>query len=378
MYRQLLIVHYSLLITSMSADQKENIVNEDEISLKELLQKAREWWQYLLTKWIIILIFGIGGAAIGLVVSLRTPPKYTAHLSFALVEKSAGGGGLADLASSFGLSGMMGGGSSGAFSGDNLLEIMQSPHTIEQTLLTPVVYQGKTQNLVEAYIQFNDMRQGWLKNVNSKELQTLSYPIGQKRETFTRTQDSVLYSIYTNLTKPNALTIARRDKKLSFVNVNFTSKDEVFSKLFEEKLMEETYRFYKDTRTAQSRANINMMQAKADSIRKLYESSLYRSAGYSQVNINQALSFAAVPKIKQDNNAQLYATVYTEVLKNLETLKLDLARETPIVQVIDTPRFPLEKEQLGKAKAMTTGGMLGGFLIVSYLLGGLFLKKALE
>jgi len=362
----------------MNSDQKENIVNEDEISLKELLQKAGEWLHYLLTKWIIILIFGIGGAAIGLVNSLMTPPTFTAHLSFALVEKSAGGGGLADLASSFGLSGMIGGGSSGAFSGDNLLEIMQSPHTIEQTLLTPVVYQGKKQNLVEAYIAFNELGTKWLKDEQHKELQTLSYPIGQKRETFTRTQDSVLNSIYAKIIKSNALTIARKDKKLSFVNVNFTSKDEVFSKLFEEKLMEVTYRFYRDTRTAQSRANIDMMQAKADSIRKLYVSSLYKSAGYSQVNINQALSFAAVPKIKQENNAQLYATVYTEVLKNLETLKLDLARETPIVQIIDTPRFPLGKTSLGKAKAMASGGVLGGFLIVFYLLGGLFLKNALK
>ena len=362
----------------MNTDQKVNTENNDEISLKELIEKAKEGWHYLLSKWLIILTVGLGGAAIGLVASLLTKPKYTAHLSFALVEKSAGGGGLADLASSFGMSSMMGGGSSGAFSGDNLLEIMQSPHTIEQTLLTPVVYQGKKQNLVEVYIQFMELRERWSKDDRNKELRTLTYPIGQKRETFTRTQDSVMHGIYDQIIKSNALTIARKDKKLSFVNVNFTSKDEVFSKLFEEKLMEETYRFYRDTKTAQSRANITMMQAKADSIRRLYESSLYKSAGYSQVNINQALQFAAVPKLKQDNNAQLYATVYTEVLKNLEAMKLDLARETPIVQIIDTPRFPLEIERLGKAKAMATGGVVGGFLIVFYLLGAMFLKKALE
>jgi hypothetical protein len=362
----------------MNTDQKVNTVNNDEISLKELIEKGKEGWHYLLSKWLIILIFGLGGAAIGLVASLMSKPKYTAHLSFALVEKSAGSGGLADLASSFGLSSMMGGGSNGAFSGDNLLEIMQSPHTIEQTLLTPVVYQGKKQNLVEVYIQFMELRERWSKDDRHKELRTLTYPIGQKRETFTRTQDSVMHGIYDQIIKSNALTIARKDKKLSFVNVSFTSKDEVFSKLFEEKLMEETYRFYSDTRTSQSRANINMMQAKADSIRRLYESSLYKSAGYSQVNINQALQFAAVPKLKQENNAQLYATVYTEVLKNLETLKLDLARETPIVQIIDTPRFPLDKERLGKGKAMAMGGVAGGFLIVFYLLGAMFLKSALK
>jgi Uncharacterized protein involved in exopolysaccharide biosynthesis len=362
----------------MNTDQKQTAENNDEISLKELIQKVKEGWQYLLSKWIIILVFGLGGAAIGLVASLLIKPKYTAHLSFALVEKSAGGGGLADLASSFGLSSMLGGGSNGAFSGDNLLEIMQSPHTIEQTFLTPVFYQGKKQNLIEVYIYFNELRDKWQRDDEHKELQTLSYPLGQKRETFTRTQDSVLHKIYDKLIKNNDLEIARKDKKLSFVNVNFISKDEQFSKLFVENLMAETYKFYRETKTAQSRANINMMQAKADSIRHLYEASLYRSAGYSQVNINQALQFAAVPKIKQENNAQLYATVYTEVLKNLETLKLDLARETPIVQIIDTPRFPLDKERLGKAKAMALGGVLGGFLIVFYLLGAMFLKKALE
>jgi len=361
----------------MNTEQNGTTINNDEISLKELIVKAKEWWQYLLTKWVIILVFGLGGAVIGLITSLLTPPKYTAHLSFALVEKSSGGGGLADLASSFGLSSMLGGGSSGAFSGDNLLEIMQSPHTIQQTLLSPVVYQGKKQNLVEVYIQFNKLREGWQKN-DKKELQTLSFPIGQTRETFTRTQDSVMNGFYNEIIKSKSLSIARKDKKLSFVNVSFTSKDEVFSKLFEEKLMAETYGFYKETRTAQSRANITMMQAKADSIKKLYDSSLYKSAGYSQVNINQALTYATVPKQKQESNSQLYYTVYTEVLKNLEALKLDLARETPIVQIIDTPRFPLEKERLGKAKAMATGGVLGGFLIMFYLLGAMFLKNALK
>jgi hypothetical protein len=351
---------------------------DDEISLKELMQKAREWWYYLLSKWLIILVFGLGGAAIGLVVALMAKPKYTAHLSFALVEKSAGGGGLADLASSFGVAGLMGGGSSGTFSGDNLLEIIQSRHSVEQTLLSPVDYYGKKQNLVEVYAQVNGLRASWQEQNGNSLLSKLSFPIGQKRETFTRAQDSVLYSIYNAIVGSNALSVARKDKKLSLVNLDFVSKDELFAKLFVETLMKETYQFYSDTRTAQSRANIKMMEAKADSVRHLYESSLYKGASFSQVNINPALQVAAVPGLKQQNNAQLYATIYTEVLKNLESLKLDMARETPIVQIVDTPRFPLEKEKLSKVKAVATGGILGGFLIVFYLLGALFLKNAMK
>ena len=85
-----------------------------------------------------------------------------------------------------------------------------------------------------------------------------------------------------------------------------------------------------------------------------------------------------MPRIKQELDAQLYSMVYAEVLKNLETLKLDMARETPILQMIDTPIYPLKKERLGKAKAIAIGGILGGFLIVSYLLGGVYLKKLLS
>jgi len=362
----------------MNETNKDTIKKTNEVSLIEIVDNIKKYWNYLLSKWVIICIFGFGGAAIGLLASFLVKPKYTAHLSFALVEKSTGGGGLADLASSFGFSGLMGGGSSGAFSGDNLLEIIKSRYAIEQTLLTPVNYKGKKQNLVEVYIDFSKLRKAWSKNKKHSELQNLSYPVGQKRETFTRTQDSVLFTIYDGIIKSKALTVIRKDKKISVVNVDFTSKDELFSKLFVEQLMDQTYRFYKDTKTSQSRANVNMMQHTADSIKGLYEAALYKGAGFSQVNINEALQFAAVPRIKQENNAQLYGTVYAEVLKNLETLKLDMARETPIVQMIDMPRFPLLKDKLGKVKGIFMGGILGGFLIVGYLLGSLYVRKLMK
>lgn len=360
----------------MEPTQTKGIQKNEEISIIEIIKTLKTYWNYLLTKLVIILIVGLSGGALGLVASLLTKPTYTAHLSFALVEKNSGGG-LADLASSFGFGGLAGG-SNGAFSGDNLLEIIKSRYAIEKTLLTPVVYKGKTQNLVEAYIDFNKFRKDWLKNKKNKELQQLHFPLEQSRESFTRLQDSVLYVFYKCISDPKTLTILRKDKKNSIVNIDFASNDELFSKLFVETLMSQTYLFYKQTKTAQSKANIDMMQHTADSIKGLYEAALYKGAGISQVNINQALQYAAVPRIKQERDVQLYGAVYGEVLKNLETLKLDMARETPIVQLIDTPRMPLKKDRLGKAKGIILGGLLGGFLIVSYLLGMMFVKDKLK
>lgn len=357
-------------------NKQTNKANNDELSIKEIIQIIQDWWKYLWSKWLFILICGLVGGGLGVVYSLFKAPKYSAHLSFALVEDSGSMSGLADFASSMGLSALFGG-NSGAFSGDNLLEIVTSRYIVEETLLTPVVFKGEKKTLADAYIQFSNIRKKWNKNKKVPELKTLSYPIGQPRETFTRVQDSVLYRFYKSVSNPKFLRIARVNKKISIVTVDFISYDEQFAKLFLENLIDQTYIFYSKTRTAQLRTNVEMMEHKADSVKKLYEDALYKSAGIPLLNVNEAASFAAVPRIKQQANAQLYSAVYTEVLKNLETLKLDLARTTPLVQLIDTPRYPLYKSRFGKLLGLLFGGFLGGFISVLYLISKKYLKTVL-
>jgi hypothetical protein len=351
----------------MNDEKKTSIEIVKILSIKDVITNIQAFWNYLLTKWIIIFIFGFGGAGIGLGLSFLVKPEYTANLSFVLIDKSSATGGLASLASTFGFSGMLSSGNGSAFSGDNLLEIIKSRYAVEKTLLSTINFNGKEKTLMDAYIEFNEFKKSW-KNSKNVELKSLQYPLDQKRSTYTRTQDSVILDVYNRIIKSNALTVIRKDRKLGIVNINFSSKNEQFSKSFVENLMSQTYQFYTDTRTSQSRANINMMQHTADSIKNLYENALYNSATISQININSALQTAAVPRIKQENNAQLYGSVYAEVLKNLETLKLDLARETPIVQVIDMPRYPLKEKKLGKAKGIVFGGLIGGSIILIYLL----------
>jgi uncharacterized protein involved in exopolysaccharide biosynthesis len=108
---------------------------EDEISLKELVIKLKEWFIYLLSKWMVIGLAGIIGASIGLVYALNEKPIYTATLSFVLEDEKSGGGGLSGalgLASQFGID--MGGSAGGIFTGTNLLELFKSRRMVEQTL----------------------------------------------------------------------------------------------------------------------------------------------------------------------------------------------------------------------------------------------------
>jgi uncharacterized protein involved in exopolysaccharide biosynthesis len=122
-----------------------NNIAEDEISLKELILKIKDWYRFLLTKWLVILAAGIIGGAIGVGYAFTQKATYTASLSFALEDEKQGGGGLSGalgLASSLGID--LGGSAGGAFSGANLIELMKSRNIVEKSLLNSITVNGKT------------------------------------------------------------------------------------------------------------------------------------------------------------------------------------------------------------------------------------------
>ena len=146
-------------------------ISNDEISLKELIDKAKEWFDYLLSQWKIIVLAGIIGAALGLTYSYSKKPIYTATLSFALEDEKSGGGlgSALGLASSLGLD-FLGGSAGGMFTGSNLTELFKSRSMVEQTLLTPVLVGTDTISLAEMYIQNNKWRDKWSDNPKFKEI----------------------------------------------------------------------------------------------------------------------------------------------------------------------------------------------------------------
>jgi uncharacterized protein involved in exopolysaccharide biosynthesis len=333
-------------------------IQNDEISLKELIQKAGEWFAYFKSKWKIIFMAGIIGGLLGLGYSYTKKTIYTATLSFVLEEKGgSSGGGLASLAAQFGLGG--GGDGGGVFSGGNMIELLKSRFLIEKTLLSTVNIKGKSDLLINRYIQFNKLDKAWAKKINLASLKFTS----ADRKTFTLQQDSVLGMISASLISSN-VAVSQQDKKLSIINVVFASTDEVFAKVFSEKLIETVSSFYIETKTKKTRANILVLENRADSVQRELNAAMYGRAQFGDQNMGLIRQQAAVPKLKQEMKVQMLGTLYGELVKNLEFAKLTLMHEEPLVQIIDQPILPLPKARLGKFKAMMVGGLIFGFLSI--------------
>lgn len=348
--------------------------SNDEISLKELLEKAKEWYAYLLSQWKIIVLAGIVGAALGLTYSFVKKPIYTATLSFALEDEKSGGGGLGGalgLASSLGLDLGSGGGS--IFTGSNLTELFKSRSMVEQTLMTPVTINGKVISLAEMYIQNNEWRDKWNDNPKLKKIQFLP---DTKRKYFTRVHDSILGVIYQDLSK-DALSVAQKDKKIAIINMDVSSTNELFSKYFCEALARQVGKFYIETKSKKARMNMAILQKQTDSIRAELNGAITGTAAANDATfmLNPAMNVRRAPSARRQVDVQANTAILTELVKQSELAKVTVRKETPLIQVIDRPILPLPKERFGKAKGLMMGGFLAGFLTVLFLIIRRLLKQ---
>jgi hypothetical protein len=365
---------------AIDTNQIENSnIDNDEISLKEIILKIKEWSVFLKSKLKIIFLAGFIGASIGLIIAYNSKTTYKAVLTFAMEDdKGSGGGGLSGalgLASSFGID--LGGGGGGAFAASNLAELMKSRLLVEKVLLEPTIINGKTISLAEYYIQINNLRESWNKKPALKNIQFLP---NADRNKFSLQQDSILQQIQKNLIDPKKLNIMQKDKKVTILSIEVTSENEVFSKIFCESLAKETSEFYIETKSKKSKINVNVLQRQVDSVRNELNNAITGVANETDniYNLNPALNIKIAPSKKKQIDVQANTSILTNLVVQLEMAKITLRRETPLIQLIDSPIFPLPKEKYGKLKSIILGGFLAGFLYILFLIFGRLYRKIIS
>lgn len=354
-------------------------IDNDEISLKELINNIKDWLFFLKSKWKIIFLVSLIGAIIGLSISFNEKPTFKAVLTFAMEEDKgtgAGGGlsGALGLASSFGID--LGSAGGGAFAASNLAELMKSRLLVEKVLLKPVVINSKTISLVEYYIQFNNLRKDWQKNQSLKNIQFLPNADQSK---FTLQQDSILQDIHKSLIEAKKLNILQKDKKVTILSIEVTSENELFSKILCENLAKETSIFYIETKSKKAKINVDVLQKQVDSVKNALSEAITSVASETDnvYNMNPAFNIKGTPTKKRQIDVQANTAVLTNLVVQLELAKITLRKETPLIQLIDRPILPLQKEKFGKLKSVILGGFLAGFIYILSLIFSHLYKKIL-
>jgi len=341
-----------------------NSYNKDEVSVKDFIIKIRRWRNYIASNFKIMFIVAALGALIGFVYAYFSKPIYTASTSFVLEDDQKGGGLLGQysgLASMVGVD--LGGNGGGLFEGDNIIELYKSRKMIQKALLSDVRYNGQNKKLVDIYIDLKKLREKWntkpqLKNIN----------FNAPDSTFNRAQDSILSRIVTDLNL-KYLSVAKPDKKLAIFEVTVQAEDEIFAKLFNDRVVQTVNDFYVNTKTKKAIQNLRILQHQTDSVRVVLNDAIVKTAQVSDAtpNLNPGKQVLRAPSQRFIYNAEANKAILTQLVQNLEIAKLSLRKETPLIQVIDSPRYPLQKDKISKIKSLILGGAMGLILTLIFL-----------
>ena len=353
---------------------ESNMPKEEKISLKNVFQGFKEWLVFIIDKRKIIVYGTLITLILPLTYNYLKSPVYYANTSFVLEnDASASLGSLSSLASMSGINTSSLMSASNLFQIDNIQELYRSNNMLRQTLLEKVTINGKSQILIDYFAKAQNLEKKWVKEkVYLKDFY-------KDKKLYSRAQDSVLKEAI-KLIKKDFLIVGKPNRNTTILNVGFKHKDEVFTKIFNEVLVNKVNSFYYKTETKKTAFNLKVLQVQTDSVKRLLDISFLALAEIDQntPNLNPLVKTAKVPYQKAMANLQANQAIYLEIVKQLELAKVAHRNKTPLIQIIDKPSFPLENNRWKFLNILILGIFGGGMLIVLLLSLQRIIRQALE
>jgi len=332
----------------------------EEITFKEILLGINFWLRYLLSKWKLILLFMLLGGIANYIRVRNRPTLYAASSVFVLQESIDGGNdGAGNVFAS-----MIGFGSDnderGIFRGDNLLELYRSRFMIKSTLLRK--NPDSAGYIVDRYIEIKGYKNKWKQDPALRQLNF--FKKGDKK--YKRIQDSVM-SVFVNDIRDNMLNVSHVGR-LSLFNVEVKSVNEDFSMLFNEQIVKNINDFYIQTKTQRSVETIKLLQHQVDSINTALRGAMHHVASSTDamINVNPARQVLRLPSQTSQVKAEINRAMLNEIVRNLEISKMSLRRETPLIQILDGPVYPLLKLKPSILKAVAIGALAAALLTLLF------------
>ncbi len=355
-----------------TTDTVNTELNDTEFSPQRFIVQVRDASRYIISKWLIVLLFSaVAGTAIWIYLSYKEP-VYAAELTFALDEEAtqSAKNGFVEIGEELGL-GSSAIDASGALFGKmtNIAELMQSRFLIEKTLRDSVVLSPKSKPLIFADF-FADSLNYRQKIMVGEQYDKLAFNSRQD----TLAQNAAIAAMYDILLK-KYLKVEKKGKETTIVSVSCNTEHELFSKYFLEMLVKEVTGYYTDIRTQRAKANLAFIEKRMDSIRPAYSGALYSRASFSDAHTNPVRQIAVVSNEKQQTDVQILKASYIELARNLEAAKIAVVRVTPLIQYLDRPVLPLKRSGIDKMKYFIIFFIAGAAISIVFLLFGYFIRS---
>jgi len=178
--------------------------------------------------------------------------------------------------------------------------------------------------------------------------------------------DSALYLTYKYVRK-ELLSVSKPDKKQSFINVSCVHADGELAMALGGVLIKTVTDYYIESLTKKARQNLNVLRLEADSVQRVLDENLGTSADLTDLNVNPLKQRLRVRQNRAMIDLQISVALYGELAKNLKLAEIGLRKQTPLIQIIESPRHPLEPVGF-KLWQYVMVGFVGGLGLAAYFI----------
>ena len=336
--------------------------DSEKISLNFFIEAIKSWILFLISKIQFVMIGTIAILYLTISFNYLINPIYFARTTFVLDNENSNGS-IAELSSIASLAGINPStflDASSLFQIDNIQELYKSNSMIKKTLLSSSSFEGKDFLILDRFVKSEKLEKKW----NKLGVQISDFRSNKK----SRVKDSLLKDLV-RVIKEDHLIVNKPSRKTTILEIGFDHKDEVLAKTFNENLVSIVNKFFQETKTFKTGANLKTIQRQADSVKTELDASLMILAMTEQniPNPNPLSKTNLVPYQKALINTEVNGAIYQEILKQVELAKISHRNNMPLIQIIDKPEYPLENSKWKFIKTLINGFIFGFTLSIIFL-----------
>jgi uncharacterized protein involved in exopolysaccharide biosynthesis len=335
---------------------------------KELTIDFGALWQVLKKgKWLITST-GLLFAIIAAFIVLKQPNEYTSTASVMPELESANAGGLSKFAGLASLAGvdLSSMSSSDAIRPDLYPSVINNTsyflYLLEQEVKT---LDNKSENFLDFYIRSYELeedtvakKKGFISNLK------VSLGIAPKVVIISDSSSDFIYlpkykgEIIETLKEK---IVANMDKKTGIISVSVELPDPITAAYVAKISMDYLTNFVTNYRTEKSRQDLNFLAEQLGAAKGKYYNTQSKKAQYSDEfqSATIRLQTADIQRERIEADYRVSSTFYTELMKQYESAKMDLQKQTPVFKTLEQPIIPYEKSGPSRSNVVFIAILLG-------------------
>lgn len=327
------------------ADNKIHIDKE----ILDIVRQVKEFIAFVLRYWYLLILFVLLGYFVGKRRVIPTTTQYVANLTFTInqsfQQQESEEGQVASLITDFGMSSN----ANREINTNRLIELSKSTAVLSAVLFREYEVEGEINYLANHYLNLN--------NPNVKD--STYFEEFVSLDSLSRTENAMLNSIIGSLKAKNLLFSV---SPAYIFKLTTTSKKEELSKVMAEAYFEALSDLYTKGAIAKAEATYEFTEERLEEATADLLSAESALANWQDRNQNLIYKSAYLTQLDLERKVSIFNSAYLEALSSFEIAKMKLENQRPIFQLIDPPRYPLQRVRSGG------GSKRNMFMAISFVL----------